>query len=124
MTMHPPSRSRPRIEYLGFRNVEESREYTYAVHSTEGACRFQFRIALAAFARSRVLLQDGPDVCYQQLVRELETGDNVDASTRSIHEGELRAYHDAHTPAPRTGPGSARAQQAAAPSPDKEGDPS
>ena len=56
-----PSRSQPRIEYLGFRNVDGAREYAYAVHAPEGSSEFRLRILLAAFAASHVLLQDGPD---------------------------------------------------------------
>ena len=94
-------RSRTRIEYLGFRNIDASREYRYAVHSSDGSCEFRLLIALAAFAKAQVLIQDGPDVCYQQLVRDLDGGDNIEPGPRSVADADLRAYHDAHHPTPR-----------------------
>jgi hypothetical protein len=95
------ARSRIHVQYLGFTNVEDAREYRYAVHSPDGQCEFRFRIALSAFAGARILIQDGPDVCYQQLVRELATGDSIQHVSRSILDTELLAYRAAHTPAPR-----------------------
>lgn len=108
-TRPTPTRSHTRIEYIGFEPLEAAREYRYAVHFSEGSCEFRFRIALDAFARARVLVQDGPDVCFQLLTRDLAGGDNLQREPRSIRHDELAAYHDAHTPAPRGGFGSAAA---------------
>jgi hypothetical protein len=90
-----------RIQYLGFKSDADAREYRYVVVAAEGQCEFRFRIMHSAFAGSKVLIQDGPDLCYQQLLRELATGDNMQDTTRTVHASDLRAYKDAHTPVAR-----------------------
>lgn len=65
----------PGIEYLGFRNVEGRREYLLQVQRGEQARRYTVSIELAAFAARQALLQEGPDICYQKLARELAGAD-------------------------------------------------
>jgi hypothetical protein len=97
----PPSR-RPatRIEYLDGHADTDYREYRFAVHSPEGPVEVRVRIPLAAFAASRVLLQDGPDVSYQRLLRMHSDG-QAPSGVVTIDTAELAAYREARTPAPR-----------------------
>jgi hypothetical protein len=96
-----PSRRSVRVEYQGFENVAESREYRLAVLGPAGSSEFRFRIALADFAAGRVLLQDGPDVCYQRLLRALAAGETTPAGFACIDSLELAAYREAHTHVPK-----------------------
>lgn len=97
----PPTRIAPtRIEYLDHRTEGGWREYRLAVHTPAGPSEVRFRIAAAAFAASRVLLQDGPSVCYQHLAL-LATGDAPIPAAVTVGEADLAAYREAHTPPPR-----------------------
>ncbi len=99
---HPPSqRQAVRIEYLDCRSEEDYREYRFLVYSPEGPRDVRLRIPAAAFAASRVLLQDGPDVGYQRLVRMLSAGEAAGGEVITLDGAELAAYREAHTPAPR-----------------------
>jgi hypothetical protein len=89
-----------RIEYLGCQSATDYREYRLAFHTPETAAEVRFRIATAAFAARRLLLQDGPDVCYQRLQQMLAAGETPSPEI-TIEEVELAAYKQAHTPTPR-----------------------
>jgi len=89
------------VEYLGFRDVSDHREYRLVVHGSAGATEVRFRIAIAAFGPGRVRLQDGPDVCYQKLLRALAAGEAPSPDLVTIHEGELASFHAAHTQTPK-----------------------
>jgi hypothetical protein len=60
-------------------------------------------IAQSAFAERRLALQDGPDICFQRLSRELVGGVLVPAALMTISDEELSAYQVAHTAPPRRG---------------------
>jgi len=97
----PSTSGRPvRIEYLDFQNVAEHREYRLVVCWPEGRAEFRFRIALAAFSAGRVRLQDGPDVCYQKLLRAVG-GETTGSDVITIDDVELASYRETHTPAPK-----------------------
>jgi hypothetical protein len=89
-----------RVEYLGFQNVPEHREYRLAVCGPERRAEFRIRIATAAFGAG-LRLQDGPDVCYRRLLRELGAGETARPDVVTIDDAELAAYRDAHTSAPK-----------------------
>jgi hypothetical protein len=98
----PPSqRQAVRIEYLDYRGESDAREYRLAVHLPEGTAEVRVRIPIAAFAANRVLLQDGPDVCYQRLLRMLSAGEAPSRGVIIVDDAELAAYREAHTPSPR-----------------------
>ena len=90
-----------RIEYLGFQNVGESREYRLATYGPDGGTEFRFRIAIAAFGAGRVRLQDGPDVCYQKLLRAVVAGETMSAAVITLDDAELASYIQAHTHVPK-----------------------
>jgi hypothetical protein len=97
-----PGRS-VRVEYLGFRDIAEHREFRLRVYGPDGSREFRFRIASAAFGAARVRLQDGPDVCYQKLLRAIAAGAAASPDVVTIDDVELASYHEAHTPAPKHG---------------------
>jgi len=95
----PPSAGRSvRVEYLDFQNVAEHREFRLRTYGPDGSTEFRFRIAIAAFDAGRVRLQDGPDVCYQKLLRAVAAGETAGPDVVSIDDLELASYRAAHTP--------------------------
>jgi hypothetical protein len=105
LSQSPPQRlsSSTRVEYLDYRTLPDCREYRLTVRAPEGSAEFRFRIPIAAFAAKRMLLQDGPDVCYQKLLRTLAAGETPSSDAVTIDDVELASYREAHTPAPRRG---------------------
>lgn len=85
-----------RVEYLGFQNVAEHREFRLRVYGPERSTELRFRIAMAAFGDGRVRLQDGPDVCYQKLLLAISAGETV-ADAITIDDVDLTSYREAHT---------------------------
>jgi hypothetical protein len=98
-----------RVEYLGFQDVPGHREYQFAVYGEDPPARCRFTIALAAFTAGRVRMQDGPDVCYQRLLRALAAGETVAAHLTTIDDVELASYRESHTPVPKRRASTARA---------------
>jgi hypothetical protein len=90
-----------RIEYVDFQNVAEHREFRLRAYLPDGSAEFRFRIAIAAFDARRVRLQDGPDVCYQKLLRAVAAGETPSPDVISIDDLELASYRAAHTPVPK-----------------------
>jgi hypothetical protein len=90
-----------RIEYVDFQNVAEHREFRLRAYLPDGSAEFRFRIAIAAFDARRVRLQDGPDVCYQKLLRAVAAGETPSPDVISIDDLELASYREAHTPVPK-----------------------
>jgi hypothetical protein len=90
-----------RVEYLDFQNVPGHREYRLAVYGPDGPADFRFRIAVAAFGAGRVRLQEGPDVCYQKLLRTLVAGETPSPDVVTIDDVELASYREAHTHVPK-----------------------
>ena len=103
LAQSPPQRlsSSTRVEYLDYQTLPDCREYRLSVRAPEGSGEFRFRIPIAAFAAKRMLLQDGPDVCYQKLLRTLAAGETPSPDAVTIDDVELASYREAHTPAPR-----------------------
>jgi len=98
----PPSPAHSvRVEYLGFQNVAGHREFRLRVYGLDGSNEFRFRIAYAAFGAARVRIQDGPDVCYQKLLRALAAGETAGPDVITLDDIELTSYREAHTPVPK-----------------------
>jgi hypothetical protein len=97
----PSSGRLVRIEYVDFQNVAEHREFRLRAYLPDGSAEFRFRIAVAAFDARRVRLQDGPDVCYQKLLRAVAAGETPSPDVISIDDLELASYRAAHTPVPK-----------------------
>jgi hypothetical protein len=90
-----------RIEYLDCRTLPEYREYRLAACGPDGPVESRFRIAMAAFDAGRVRIQDGPDVCYQKLLRSVVAGETASPDVVVIEDAELASYRTAHTPVPK-----------------------
>ena len=93
-----PAKSAPlAIQYLGFQNVGARRDYLLQVGRGEQAMRHVLSIDLAAFSSRLALLQDGPDICYQVLLRALAAPEQPVAAAIAVTEADLAAYRAAHT---------------------------
>ena len=97
----PPTVKHLSLEYLGFRNAREGREYMLRARLGSASCNYTVWIANAAFAAHRGLLQDGPDICYQKLRRELADVELTDGQSVEVTDGELQEYRTAHLPPQR-----------------------
>lgn len=98
----PPSPGRfVRVEYLDFQNVAEHREFRLRVYGPDESTEFRLRIAIAAFGAGRVRLQDGPDVCYQKLLRAVAAGETASPDLITIDDFDLASYREAHTHLPK-----------------------
>ena len=106
---------RATVEYVGFRTGPGRREYVLRSHLGPEVREYTVGIAHDAFTGGRVRFQDGPEICYLKLLRELEAaGDAPGASDFTLTDAELADYVTAHTPAPRRGGFSAGAVRAPA----------
>jgi hypothetical protein len=98
----PPSPGRfSRVEYVDFQNVADCREYRLRVSGPDGSTEFRLRISIAAFGPGRLRLQDGPDVCYQKLLRSVAAGETASAEVITIDDVDLASYREAHTSVPK-----------------------
>jgi hypothetical protein len=90
------------VEYVGFTTRGAAREYTLRVRPAAGEPHnFTLAIQNEAFLARRVRYQDGPDVCFLKLQRELAAcADGFPASRLSVSDAELEEYRSAHTPKP------------------------
>jgi hypothetical protein len=86
------------VQYLGFNDVQGRREYVLSAQQGAEARRYTVWIELTAFAGHRALLQDGPDICYQKLLRELAGSELRGCERIGVTEGDLAAYRETHTP--------------------------
>ena len=89
------------IQYVGFHDVQGRREYVLQAQRGDELRRYTVWIELAAFSRRQALLQDGPDICYQKLVRELAEAEPH--GSVGVTDGDLTAYRETHAPPPRRG---------------------
>ena len=91
------------IQYVGFLDVKGRREYELHAQRGDEKRRYTVWIELAAFSRGQVLLQDGPDVCYQKLLHVLTGSDPQASGSIEVTEQDLAAHRAAHTPPARRG---------------------
>jgi len=88
------------IEYVGFRTSAKRREYLLRSHFGPESHDYTVGIALADFSAGRARFQDGPEICYLKLVRELEAqsaGATPGADDLTVTDVELADYVTAHT---------------------------
>jgi len=93
------------LEYLGFRNAKERREYLLCARVGTESCEYTVWIPNAAFAAGHALFQDGPDICYQKLRRAMVDEVLSDDTTVEVTKSELLEYREAHLPPQRRSPG-------------------
>jgi hypothetical protein len=89
------------LEYRGFRNVRDRREYLLRARLGTACCEYTVWIANAAFATGQASRQDGPDICYQKLRRDLADKELTDGQFVEVTDSELLQYRTAHLPPQR-----------------------
>jgi hypothetical protein len=94
------------LEYRGFRSVRDRREYLLCARLGTACCEYTVWIPNAAFAAGQALFQDGPDICFQKLRRELAAKELTDGQRLEVTASELLEYRTAHLPPQRRGFGS------------------
>jgi hypothetical protein len=85
------------LQYLGFEDTPARREYVLLAQLGHETRQYRVWIDHAAFAKRNALRQDGPDICYQKLRRELAESLG-DTDCIGVTEGDLASYREAHTP--------------------------
>ena len=90
----PPPGHAVRVEYLDFHDVDGHREFRFHVYGLDGSREFRMRIPNAAFDARRVRLQDGPDLCYQKLLRAIAGGVTTQADVSTIDDVDFFRYRD------------------------------
>lgn len=97
----------PQLEYVGFKNGETTRDYRMLVRNPDGTSReFTVVIDQKAFLAHQVRYQDGAEICYWKLQRELlawglAPADRPPAALQSVTDADLLEFKDAHQPKPR-----------------------
>lgn len=90
------------IEYVGFVSQGSGREYTLRVHGRNRPdLTFTRLIPGAAFEAHRARYQDGPEICFLMLRKELSTPGEPPPLRAVVGDRELASYRDAHAPRPR-----------------------
>jgi len=92
------------LEYLGFRNARGRREYLLRAQWGPQARDYTVWIAYTAFADHQALLQDGPDICYQKLRRELADSEVSGLPCVGVTESDLTLYRETHASPTRRPP--------------------
>lgn len=91
------------VRYLGFHDVPGRREYVLDAKRGDQTGRYTVSIELSAFSSRHALLQDGPEICYQKLLRELPDAELQGSDGMSVTESDLTNYRAAHTRPVRKG---------------------
>ena len=105
------------VEYVGFKTVGDHRQYTLRARTAESSRDFSVNIPNALFVAGRAKFQDGPELAYQKLQREMAAHDNEPAhDTFTVTEAEFEAFKEAHRPQARPRRGH---PAAVAPAPDE-----
>ena len=95
--------ARVAVRYLGFHDVRDRREFTLDAQRGDEVRRYAVCIELAAFSTRKALLQDGPDICYQKLLREIVDSGLPGPDDIDVTEDDLAAYRTAHPARVRKG---------------------
>ena len=77
------------VEYVGFSNAGERREYRLQVREGPVMHHYTVNIPLAAFARRLARLQDGPDICYMKMQQEMLACGLEFPATLTVSDEEL-----------------------------------
>lgn len=99
----PAASTRIAIQYQGFKDAPGRREYALDAQRGDQRRRYTVWIERAAFANRKALLQDGPDICYQKLLRELTASQLDGDDCVGVTDGDLADYRDSHTRPVRRG---------------------
>jgi hypothetical protein len=91
------------IRYLGFHDGPGRREYVLDAQRGDQKGRYMLWIELSAFSSRHALLQDGPEICYQKLLRELCDAELHGSLGMAVTENDLTSYRETHTRPVRRG---------------------
>ena len=83
------------LQYVGFEDTPKRREYVLLARLHDETRQYMVWIEQSAFTARKALRQDGPDICYQRLRRELADA-LVGTESFGITEGDLAGYREAH----------------------------
>jgi hypothetical protein len=90
--------TKPSVEYVGFSSTTERREYRLRLRIADEIREYTVGIVLGAFTSGRARYQDGPEIAYLKLSRELLlTGGAPAEEDFTVSEVELTDYRDTHT---------------------------
>lgn len=93
--------AQPSVQYVGFDDVPGRRNYHLVVQVGDTVRELTVWIARDAFTRRAAQVQDGPDICFQKILRELGgTSGLGDAATIGVTDGDLATYRQAREPQP------------------------
>jgi hypothetical protein len=90
----------PIVQYVGFDDVPGRRNYHLIVQVGETIRELTVWIARDAFTRRAAQVQDGPDICFQKIVRELAGGGLDGHGTIGVTDADLATYRQARVPQP------------------------
>ena len=91
----------PTISYLGFQATPEGREYRLRVTDGTEPRLFVMLISHQMFADHEARYQDGPDLCFSKLTRDLAVDPRLEPLARvELTARELRDYGTARKPVP------------------------
>jgi hypothetical protein len=77
------------------------RDYVFLVQLGDKVREYVVSIGRDAFVKRKALLQDGPDICYRKLVRELVDTDLTGSARLGVTDADLASYREAHAPPAR-----------------------
>ena len=83
----------PAVQFVGFHTTDRGREYTLSASGAEEPRLFVLLIPSAEFESHSVRFQDGPDLCFRRLNRELAADpDLLPGGGMVLTSEELRDY--------------------------------
>lgn len=88
------------VEYVEFRAGEASREYRLRVGRGADVRGVTVAISNEAFLSGRVRYQDGPDICFLKIMREVAAHEDgtLLAGDHQVTDLELEEYRISHAP--------------------------
>lgn len=84
------------LQYIGFHDTASHRDYVLIAQIGDAVREYTVSIGLEAFVKKKALLQDGPDICYRKLLRELALTDGANMVRRRVSDEDLARYREAH----------------------------
>ena len=93
------------VRYLGFHDVPGRREYMLDAQRGHQTDRFRYTVWIetSAFSSRHARLQDGPEICYQKLLRELCDAELKGSGGMAVTDTDLASYKEAHARPVRRG---------------------
>lgn len=94
----------PHVEYVGFSSNGPIREYRLLLRRVDDdSLTFTVVIPNEAFLAHRVRYQDGPEICFLKLQRDLlACTEGLPGERLTVTDAELEDYRAAHAPKPPT----------------------